>query len=62
MKVYFIDAGGGLVPLADDTPHYNITDSDLTQLHSKIEASIRSTLSDDVRKHVEDYVDKVTLL
>ena len=41
--------------MAEDTPHYNITQTDLTHLTT----SIRSTLSGDVHQHVEEHMDKV---
>ena len=50
-------AGGGLVPL--DSSRYNITNSELSKLHSTLTASLRSTLSLDVHHHVEEHMDKV---
>ena len=46
-------------PVIDESPRYNFTDTDLTQLHSNLEASIKSTLSNELRQHVEGHVDKV---
>ena len=47
------------MPVGDETPRYNITDADLAHLHSDLTASIRSTLSKDIRQHVEKHVDEV---
>jgi SUN domain-containing protein 1/2 len=51
--------GGGLVPVTEESPQYNITNIDVTKLHSELLSSIKSTLSEDVRRHVEEHMDKV---
>lgn len=55
----FCCAGGGLVPATLESPEFNITGADLDRLRSEIAASIRTTLSKDVRHHVTEHVDKV---
>ena len=51
--------GGGLVSVTDDSPHLNVTNIDINRLHSELLSSIKSTLSEDVHRHVEEHVDKV---
>lgn len=48
-----------MVPATLESPEFNITGADLDRLRSEIAASIRTTLSKDVRHHVTEHVDKV---
>ena len=48
-----------MVPATIESPEFNITGADLDRLRSEIAASIRTTLSKDVRHHVTEHVDKV---
>ena len=45
------------MPVTD--PQYNATNIDINKLRSEILSSIKSTLSEDVQRHVEEHVDKV---
>ena len=43
-----------------DSPQYNnVTNIDITKLQSEILSSIKSTLSEDVHRHVKEHADKV---
>ena len=54
-----VHVGGGLVPTVEGPLQYNITSADLTTLRAELTASVRSTLSKDVHRHVEEHVDRV---
>ena len=51
--------GGGLVPTGPPVPPPYIPDIDYRKMQSEILSSIKSTLSEDVHRHVEEHVDKV---